>query len=301
MKKLVTALCLIFCAVSAFAAPTITNVLVTATTATTATIQWNTSTPSNSSLKYGTDPSLPYQNSTNPSLVTSHTMTLTLLSAGPYYYVAALSTDNAGTTQSATISFSLCGAPLTPVQGTVTNYYQYGSYTLTWVPPAGASQSPTVCGQPVTTTVTGSLDGGASFNTQVADSSKIVPGPGQWQVVVTDAGNLSPLTIMASLSQVTQSVSDQLQTAAATGGLQACLTNTNTLQSWPTSCGNGQGGGGNPGGNVGSIQYKLDATHFGGADLTGIVLAHTGGVAPTVATGTRNGTGDYQQIGRAHV
>lgn len=292
MRKLVTALCLLICAVSAFGSPTISNVLVTGMTATTATIQWNTSTPSNSSLKYGTDPSLPYQNPTNPSMVTSHTMTLTLLSAGPYYYVAALSTDNSGTTQSATINFTLCGTPLTPVQGTVTNYYQYGSYVLTWVPPAGASQPPMVCGQAVTTTVTGQLDGGASFNTQVADSSKVVPGPGQWQVTVTDAGNIAPLTVFAPLSQVTQNVSAQLQTAAATGGLQACLTNTLTSQSWPSSCGSGPGGG-SPGGNVGAIQYKLNGTTFGGVNISGIVLGN-GSSAPSAATGSRNGTGDFQ-------
>ena len=238
MKRIVAVLMFVLSQV-AFAAPTITNVLVTATTATTATIQWNTSTPSSSQLMYGTDPSLPYSNNVVGTLVTSHTMTLQLLSAGPLYYVAAVSADGSGSTQSSQITFALCGAPLAPVQGTVTNYYQYGSYTLTWVPPTGASQSPTICGQAVQQTVTGKLDGGASFNTQVADASKVVPGPGQWEVQVTDAGNIAPLTIYAYLSQVTQNVSAQLQAAAAGGGLQACLTNTNNSATWPSSCGGG--------------------------------------------------------------
>lgn len=278
---------------AAFAGPTITNVLVTATTSNSATIQWTTSTPSTTQLAYGTDPSIPYTNNAVATPVTSHTMTLPLLTAGPLYYVAAISTDATGPTQAPSITFSLCGAPgLTPVNGAVNNYYQYGSFTLTWIPPTGTSQSPTICGQAVTQTVTGSLDGGASFNTQIADASKIVPGPGKWQVSVTDAGNLAPITITSYLSQQSQNVSTQLQAAAASAGLAACITNTLTSTVFPSTCGGG-GGGGSPGGTVGALQYKAGSASFGGLNGTGIPKLN-GANPPTIAQGSTNGTGDYQ-------
>ena len=194
-------------------------------------------------VKYGTDPSLPYSTNAVATPVTNHAVILQLL-PGSVLLCGGVSTDNSGTTQSSIVTWSMCGSPLTPVQGTATNYYAYGTYNLVWQPPAGASQAPAVCGQPVVTVVTGPLDGGASFNTNVADASKIVPGPGQWSVQVNDAGSLAPITIYAALSQVTQNVSQQLQYAARASGLQNCLTNTITTDSWPPSCGSGGGGGG---------------------------------------------------------
>jgi hypothetical protein len=292
-SSLIAAIALAFSCLRAFAGPTITNVLVTATTGSTATIQWTTNTPASTQLTYGTDPSLPYTNNAVLTPVTSHSMTLTLLTAGPLYYVAPISTDNSGPTQGPAITFSLCGAAITPVQGTVNNYYEYGSYTLTWLPPAGTSQPPTVCGQPVTTSVTGLLDGGASFSDQIADASKIVPGPGLWQVSVTDAGNLAPITITSYLSQQSQNVSNQLKAAASTAGLAACITNTNTAATFPSTCGAGGGGGGSPGGAVGSFQYKVNNSTFGGVNITGIPKGNGSG-PPTQAVGSTTGIGDYQ-------
>lgn len=250
---------LFLAAIPAFAAPVITNVLVTGTTATTATIQWTTASPATSQLAYGTDSSLPFLNNENFTPVTSHTMTLTLLTVGPLYYVAPISTDGGGSTQANAITFSLCGSPLTPVQGSINNYYQYGSYTLTWVPPSGAPSGPTVCGKPISSPVSGQLDGGSSFNTQVADASKVVPGPGQWEVQATDAGNLSPLTVFAYLSSSSQNVSAQLQAAAATGGLSACIINVNSSQLYPSGC-----GGSGPGGGVTKINNVAGAFTFTG-------------------------------------
>ena len=243
IAKLVVAVALLIGA-NAWAAPAISNVLVTNMTTSTVTIQWTTSTPSSSMVMYGTDPSIPYSTNVVATPVTNHAVTLQLLTVGPFYYAAAVSTDNSGTTQSNIVTWTMCGSPLTPVAGTATTYYQYGTYNLVWQPPAGASQAPIVCGQTFPTAISGSLDGGASFNTNVADASKIVPGPGQWQITVTDAGNIAPITVNAYLSQVTQNISQQLQTAAKASGLQTCLTNTMTSDSWPPSCGSGGGGGG---------------------------------------------------------
>ena len=292
----------------AFGAPVITNPLVTNMTATTVTIQWTTSDPSSSMVKYGTDPSLPYSTNAVATPVTNHAVILQLLTPGPFYYAAAVSTDNSGTTQSSIITWSMCGSPMTPVAGTATNYYQYGNYTLAWQPPAGYSQAPTVCGQPVLTVFSGSLDGGASFNTNVADASKIVPGPGQWAVTVTDAGGLAPITIYAYLSQTTQNVSQQLQYAARTSGLQNCLTNTITTDSWPPSCGSG-GGGGGCGANCALLNAANTFTHNNtfpsltvNGGINGLPLYENTGLfnigigvdsVPPTATGSQNfGLGD---------
>ena len=223
------------------AAPVISNVLVTATTPTSGTITWTTDIPSTSMLQYGTTSAIPYQTNVNYTLTTTHSMTLPLLTAGPLYYVAAVSGDNAGNnTQSATITFSVCGSPTIPVSGTVNNYYEYGSYTLTWIPPTGTSgTTPTACGAPIQKTITGNLSGSASFTTAVADASKVVPGPGQWEIQATDAGNLAPITTYAYLAQSSQDVSPALQLAASTAGLTACIINTLSGITYPTDCGGG--------------------------------------------------------------
>lgn len=225
--------------IQAQAQPTITNVYVTATTATTATIQWTTNVPATSQVRYGPNIALQYSTNINQSLVTTHVVQLTVLSASNPYNFAAVSTAGGQSSQSPTYTFALCGVAEVPVAGTVTNYYEYGSYTLTWIPPSGNSTPPTVCGQPVQTPITGLLDGGASFSNQVADAYKVVPGPGQWQVTATDAGNLAPVTIDAYLSSTTQDVSTQLQYAAQSAGLAACITNTISRTSYPSTCGGG--------------------------------------------------------------
>ena len=220
---------------------TITNVYVSASTSTTATIVWTTSGPATSQVHYGFDASIPFANAVNHDLVTSHSMTLTILQAERLYYFAVVSVDGAGhSTQSSTSNFSLCSAsssPLIPAQGTVNNYYQYGTFTMTWIPPTGSSGSPSACGQPFSATVTGTLSGGASLSASVGDSYKAIPGPGSWHISVTDAGNLAPIAINYPLSSVSNDVSTQLQTQAATAGLTACLANTLSSTTFPAVCG----------------------------------------------------------------
>ena len=298
--------CLLFTAASAYAQPTITNVLITNTTSTTATIQWTTSTASSSLIKYGYDATIPYSNNVDPTLVTSHSMTLTVLNANQPYYFAVVSTDSGGTTQAPTSVFALCGTPLVPVAGTINNYYQYGSYTLTWVPPAGASQSPTVCGLPVQTTVTGSLNSGASFTNQVADAYKIVPGPGYWNVTVTDAGNLAPVTVGAYLSSTTQDVSGQLQAAAAAAGLTGCIHNTITNATFPAGC---AGQGQPPGNPLLSFQFNnlgsFAGSQYVGTDANGDLILNSNGSNALTLNGKTSGstsisespTGGYTYLG----
>src|SRR5580700_8808953 len=76
----------------------ISNVYVSSSTTTTATIVWTTSTPATSLVRYGYNNTLPYQNNTNYTLTTSHSMTLTVLNASQPYYFAAVSVDGGGHT-----------------------------------------------------------------------------------------------------------------------------------------------------------------------------------------------------------
>lgn len=229
MKRLIIATLLFMAGTAVRAQVAITAVYVSASTASTATINWTTSGPATSQVKYGTDASLPYANAVDRNLITSHSMTLILLNASQLYYFAPVSVDNAGhTTQGATMNFSLCGQPLVPLNGTVNNYYEYGTYTLTWIPPSGApAVTPMVCGQSMSTTLTGRLSGGASLSASMADSYKVIPGPGTWQIAVTDAGNISPISVTYPVSAQNSDVSELLQTAAASAGLTAVIANLN--------------------------------------------------------------------------
>jgi hypothetical protein len=227
------------------AQPTISNVYVSAATSTTATFTWTTNTPSTSQVRYGFDISLPFNNNPDSNLVTTHTMTLTFLQPSTFYYFAVVSADSGGnSSQSATSSFSLCSpgeSGIVPVQGTANNFYMYGTFTLTWVPPAGSSGTPMICGQPMATTATGSLDGGASLSSSVADSYKAIPGPGTWHVAVTDYGNIAPVGFNFPISTQSNNVSTPLKAAANASGLKFCLSTGSAL--FPSDCG---GGGGSP-------------------------------------------------------
>lgn len=239
MKKIIIGFLVAFIGVVAHAQPVISNVLITGLTDTTATIQWTTDVASTSQLKYGNDSTLPYSNNTDYTLVTSHSMTLTHLHSGQLYYFAAVSTASGQTAQSATLNFSICGTPQVPVSAELNNYYQYGSFTATWIPPAGAVGTPTVCGSPVQQTVTGVLSSSGSLSFQVADASKIVPGPGTWQIEAQDAGDIAPITVDSYITQFSQELTSQLQGAANASGLTACLVNSFTSASYPVTCGAG--------------------------------------------------------------
>lgn len=222
---------------ASWAQVTITNVYVSASTGTTATIVWTTSGPATSQILYGYNQGtyLPYSSPINRTMVTSHSVTLTVLNTTTMYSFAAVSVDAANhTTQSSISLFSLCGAPMVPLNATANNYYQYGSYALTWVPPTGSSGTPTVCGGTMQTSISGSLSGGASFSASVADASKVIPGPGTWHIAVTDAGNLAPVSFNSFITFANQDVSTQLQAATSASGLTNVLANTNANDCYPS-------------------------------------------------------------------
>ena len=252
----------------------ISNVYVSTTTATTATIVWTTSTPATSLVRYGYNNTLPYQNNTNYTLVTSHSMTLTVLNASQPYYFAVVSVDGGGhTTQSSTYEFALCGNSgeevvppsfgTVPVTGTVNFAYGNGTYTLNWNPPSGSGGTPTVCGHTVATTVTGTLNTSGSFNSQVADSLKVTPGPGTWTVHVADPGNIAPISSTQALSVANQDVSAPLQAAAGTAGLVQVIANASTC--YPAFVCTGAGAVAPPAfsvqfANIGATGFQSDST-----------------------------------------
>jgi alkaline phosphatase len=77
--------------------PNITEVAATNVTDTAATITWTTDEPSNSVVRYGTTPP-PTGEAVNAAMVTSHSITLTSLTAATTYYYEVTSTDALGNT-----------------------------------------------------------------------------------------------------------------------------------------------------------------------------------------------------------
>ena len=111
---------------SAFAQSWISAVTATKTT-TTATITWTTAVPANSQIKYGTTTSYGSSSALNLNLVTTHSATLTSLTAGTTYHYRVLSADSTGvlvtgldnvfTTPAATISVSVSPTMATVASG----------------------------------------------------------------------------------------------------------------------------------------------------------------------------------------
>lgn len=148
-----------------------------------ATIQWTTGTAGTSQILYGIG-NLNNATPVLPNLTTSHSITLNGLQGGVVWWYAAVSQIGGVNQQSNTQQFEMCdNQAQVPLQGTVNNYYEYGSYSINWQNLSGASVSPTLCGQPVNP-VNGTLDGGSSFSIQVANSLEIVPSPSNWQISV---------------------------------------------------------------------------------------------------------------------
>ena len=178
LLKYLLPICLLPIAVQA---QTITNLGVTAMSSTTATISWTTSIGASTQLLYGTS-SLSQATPVDSTLLTSHTVTISGLTAGTTYIYAAVS----GSTQSSTQKFTDCSSPGTAaLSGTINNYYEYGLYTITWVNDSGQSVTPTLCGAALTQTFTGTLDNASSLSLSIPDNLQIVPSPSHWHIAVT--------------------------------------------------------------------------------------------------------------------
>lgn len=218
MKKLFVLIAFLAALMPA-SATTISNLALTAQSGGSATIQWTTDVPSSTQLWYGVGQQF-NQTPVNPALVTSHTVTLTGVGNATTYSYYAVSVDVGNNKATSPVQqFTVCtaGTGLTNVQGTVNNYYEYGDYVFNWVPPAAYSGiAPTVCGQPLTTTVTGNLDHGSSLSLQIPDTNQIVPSPSQWGLSVSGInGVIGLFTITQAITPQGNNLTQALQLAAA--------------------------------------------------------------------------------------
>ncbi len=185
------------------------------------TVVWTTSAPASSQVFYGIGT---ITKSTTPvsTLATSHSVTIGFLTPQSPYSYYAVSIDGLGNSAtSATQVITTCGAsPNFPnLSGTINNYYEYGTYAISWVNTSGIAQSPTICGQSFTQNFSGFLDRGASFNLAAADTSEIVPSPNQYNIVVTGIdGSIGSFNVNFQNTGSATNISTQL-VAGASGQL----------------------------------------------------------------------------------
>ena len=99
--------------------PKISNVTISGITATSATINWTTDQPSSSQVQFGTTAAYGALSVRNPALVTSHSVTLTGLTAGTTYNFAAISGNAAGTSASGNFTFGTRSASTPPTSSAI--------------------------------------------------------------------------------------------------------------------------------------------------------------------------------------
>jgi chitinase len=172
---------------SAFAQSWISALTATKTT-NTATITWTTAVPANSQVTYGTTTSYGSSSALNSNLVTTHSATLTSLTAGTTYHYRVLSADSTGvmvtgldnvfTTPGATISVSVSPTTATVASGGTQQFSAQVTNTsntaVTWsatsgtVSTAGGFTAPTVTAtKSVTVTATSVADNTKSASAAV--------------------------------------------------------------------------------------------------------------------------------------
>jgi len=126
--------------------PTISNVQATGITSNTAVITWSTNVASDSKVNYGTTASYGSQG-TNASSVTSHTITLTGLTASTTYHYQCVSANNYGTATSTDFTFTTA-APVSEIivdntdagwTDTSTGSHAWTAAAVTGVPKIGSN------------------------------------------------------------------------------------------------------------------------------------------------------------------
>jgi hypothetical protein len=229
----VSLLFLFLVAPSAFAQTWIGAATATTTT-TTATITWTTAVPATSQITYGTTTSYGSSSALNSSLVTTHSATLTALTAGTTYHYRVLSADSSGvlvagldsvfTTSAAAISVSISPTTATVASGGTEQFSAQLTNTsntaVTWsatsgtVTTAGLFTAPTVT---ATKTVTVTA-------TSVADTTKSASAT---VTVNTAAGilTLNPTSINFGSVTVGQTSPVLFSTLTNTGNAPLTITN----------------------------------------------------------------------------
>ena len=262
---------------SAFAQSWISALTATKTT-TTATITWTSAVPANSQVAYGTTTSYDSSSALNSTLVTTHSVTLTSLTAGTTYHYRVLSADSTGvlvtgldnvfTTPTTAISVSVSPTTATVASGGTQQFSAQVTNTsntaVTWsatagsVSTAGLFTAPTVTAtKTVTVTATSVAD-----NTQSASATVTVN-------VAAGILTLNPTSINFGSVTVGQTSPVLLTTLTNTGNAPLTITSN------PMSAGDFGWGG------KGTCNYSTLAP---GSSCT---MSAT--FTPT-ATGTRTGT-----------
>jgi hypothetical protein len=227
MKKILTVVlaCVLLSLPAWAAAPAISAIAVTQTNSSTATVIWTTDIGGTSQVAYG----IGNTSSVTPvdgSLVTSHSVTVTGLRPGVVYTYAVVSQNGSGqSTTSSTSTFGLCsststGSGKTLATGNINLAYAYGPFTATLVNDSGSANTPTVCGNSVTSPVTGTIDSAGNFGASLPDVNLITPSPAHWSLnVKAFNGNVGSFTLSISPTGTTKDFTSALQTAAS-GQLQ---------------------------------------------------------------------------------
>lgn len=219
---------------SAFAAgPVISGIAVSSVTSNSAVIVWTTSPAATSQVFYGVG-NTSQSSAKSFALVTSHSITIAVLSQQTVYTYEVQSTDSGGTTTSSTNTFALCnpGNPnsgLTAVTASENASYVTGTVTATWTNTSGVSTStPTLCGNTFSTSQTGTVGLPGNFGKQLPDNNYIVPSPSEWTFTQSNASGLSAEEIVNG-PQVDFTSAFGLQASASSPGSAAWGSITGTL------------------------------------------------------------------------
>jgi hypothetical protein len=255
-----------------------TSAVTAGTTSTTATITWTTAVPANSQIAYGTTTSYGSSSALNSNLVTTHSATLTSLTAGTTYHYRVLSADSTGvlvtgldnvfTTPTAAISVSVSPTTATVASGGTEQFSaqitNISNTAVTWSATSGTVSTTGLFTAPtVTATETVTVTA-----TSVADATKYASAT---VAVNAAAGILTLNPTSISFGSVTVGVTSPI--------LLTTFTNTGnvplTITSNPMSAGDFGWG------NKGTCNYSTLAP--------GSSCTMSAKFTPT-ATGTRTGT-----------
>jgi hypothetical protein len=265
--------------------PVISNVTATNITNTTATITWTTDQATSSQVNYGLSTTYTNSSTLSPTLVTSHSVTLTGLAAGATYDFDVMSADSSAVSStSANSTFSTTGTAPPPVISNVSSSsVTSGSATITWTtdqastsvvnygPTTGygstASLAPLVTSHSVTLT---GLSPNTTYDFDVVSANAANASSSSTNLTFTTTSNTAPPPVLSYLafwgvtsSEVTisWSTNEPATTAVAYG-------TTNAL------------------GQLSPVQTALSISH--GVTLTGLAAGTTYYFAAQSADGSGN-------------
>src|ERR1700722_2327725 len=218
---------------SAFAQTWISAIAATTTT-TTATITWTTAVPANSQITYGTTTSYGSSSALNSNLVTTHSATLTSLTAGTTYHYRVLSADSTGvlvtgldnvfTTPAAAIGVSVSPTTATVASGGTEQFSAQITNTsntaVTWSATAGTGNTTGLFTAPtVTATETVTVKA-----TSVADNTKSASAAVTVNTAAAGILTLNPTSISFGSVTVGQTSPVLLTTLTNTGNASLTIT-----------------------------------------------------------------------------